>query len=370
MDTTYSAGVSPTTRLYADACGWDNNPTSPNYRSCVVSDDKAGGTVTNTYKVTILSRATGASAKEPLSSMMYDFSGSSYHYNADYAASARFANIISPSLAKSFAPKTINPSGTSTLTFTINNPTIYPITNVNFVDNFPSGMALRASPTPTVSYSGCGSSPSPAAGNLSASATSLSFTGISVEASGTCTIIVTAVTATTVGSYVNTTEPLFVDTLNTGSTGSDTLVVQTAPVIIPPSSCTSPTTIATWTMPTSGQGSGGPPPPYTTKAADVATAIASSSGGTPTISTLGNPANSWDITGGWNTIGTLPNAASAPYYQFSVDTTKYGAAAIAFEVRLPGTGDWGNPADNLGYVYSQADSGGFSTVTSGTQYSA
>ena len=363
--TTYSAPVNPTNtdRLYADACGWDNNPTSPNYRSCVVSDDKAGGDVTNTYEVTILSRATGASAKEPLNSMMYDFSGSSYHYNADYAASARFANIISPSLAKSFAPKTINPNGTSTITFTINNPTTSPITNVNFVDDFPSGMALG--PSSTVSYSGCGS-PLPAAGPLTEGVSplpSLSFTGISVAASGTCTITVTAVTATAVGSYLNTTGSLFVGTLNTGSTGSDTLVVQEAPVITLPTTCTSPTTLATWTFPTSS-----PTPdltPTSLTSGVTASAGYNLNGGTTFANVAGITTYAWGIDADWPTTTStppgVPDAGSVPYFQFMVNAANYGGVAINYHVREPNFG-WANP-NNYTWIYSSLDNTSYTLMS-------
>ena len=72
--------------------------------------------------------------------MIYDFSGSSYHYNADFSASVRYAKIVNASISKAFSPKTINPGGTSTLTFTINNPGAAALTDVNFIDNLPSGV--------------------------------------------------------------------------------------------------------------------------------------------------------------------------------------------------------------------------------------
>ena len=43
---------------------------------------KAGGTVVTTYHVRILG---GAGTSETLNTLLYDFSGSSFHYNADYA---------------------------------------------------------------------------------------------------------------------------------------------------------------------------------------------------------------------------------------------------------------------------------------------
>jgi LPXTG-site transpeptidase (sortase) family protein len=236
----------PLDRLYADACGWENDPTSPNYRTCVGGDYKAGGTVTNTYTVKIIS---GAGTTQTLNTLLYDFSGSSYHYNSDFSASTRYASIVSASITKSFNPKTIAPNGTSTMTYTISNPGSDALSGVNFTDNpFPSGLALSSSPT--VSYVGCGS-PTPVAGSLTGGATSLSFTDITIAAFGTCTITVDYVTASSAITYVNTTQDLFINGIsgannsgfNTGSTGSDTLTVSS-----PAPACTTQT-IAEWTIP-------------------------------------------------------------------------------------------------------------------------
>ncbi|HXI23263.1 MAG TPA: hypothetical protein VNG71_05255, partial [Pyrinomonadaceae bacterium] len=61
--TTYTAPAGATNdKFYADACGWDNNPLSANYRSCIgpvnYSGGKAGGTISTTYTVKILSTGT------------------------------------------------------------------------------------------------------------------------------------------------------------------------------------------------------------------------------------------------------------------------------------------------------------------------
>lgn len=367
VSTNYSANNSPyvsTTGhkyLYADACKWENDPNSPYYRSCWEDWKSGGSNVVTTYVVKILS---GAGSSETLSTLLYDFSGSSFHYNADYSTGARIANIYGPAsitINKSFTPKTIQPNDTSTLTFTINNPTSESVSGVNFVDNLPSGVVVAS--TPNVSYTGCGSgafSPAPTGGN-----TSLSFSNGSISAKSSCVITVN-VTASSTGTYNNTTNNLYINTnVDTGNTGSDSLIVSTTPP--PPSSCGSPTTMATWTMPTSGQGSGGPPPPYTTKASDVATATASSTGGTATISTAeGNPVNSWGLTN-WPATGTItPPANPTTYFEFTVDTSKYGGVQISFQYYLV-NGDWANPGNNFVYVYSKADNGPFN---SGTGYAA
>lgn len=126
--------TNPWPNLYADACGWDADPSSPNYRSCIIDDDKAGGnTVTTVYNVTIIS---GGGTSETLHSLFHDFSGSSYHYNADFSSSFVIANIKTPTIAKKFTPKAILPDGTSVLTFTLTNPSSETLTDLNFTDSF------------------------------------------------------------------------------------------------------------------------------------------------------------------------------------------------------------------------------------------
>ena len=139
----YSAPAPNTTndKLYADACTWDNDPNSPTYRSCVGSDNKNGGNVAVTYKVTILSAPSSPLTNpQSLTNLIYDFSGSSYHYNADYGVAARYANIVNPTnlpIAKSFSPNPIQAGGVSALKFTITNPYNVAINAINFVDTFP-----------------------------------------------------------------------------------------------------------------------------------------------------------------------------------------------------------------------------------------
>jgi hypothetical protein len=85
------------TKLYEDACGWDSNPMSATYRSCIgplgVTGGKAGGTVTLTYTVKVLS---GGGTSQTLNTLIHDFSGSSFHYNSDFAAQSVVAKILNP----------------------------------------------------------------------------------------------------------------------------------------------------------------------------------------------------------------------------------------------------------------------------------
>jgi hypothetical protein len=122
--TSYSAngGTDPQapSKLYADGCDWDNDPNSPNYRACA-GTGKYGGDVTVTYNVTIIG---GGGTSEVLNTLIYDFSGSSYHYNADFSTSARIVTIIDPSTLtfEGSLSRPTNVDGVSVLTFTITNP--------------------------------------------------------------------------------------------------------------------------------------------------------------------------------------------------------------------------------------------------------
>jgi uncharacterized repeat protein (TIGR01451 family) len=174
------------------------------------------------------------------------------------------------------------------------------------------------------------------------------------------------VTVPVAGTYTNTSGNLFVGTTDTGSYATDTLTVNTEPSPPPPpGTCTTPVTFATWQMPTSGQGSGGPPPPYTFKASDVALANASAGltgSGTQSISTSGNPANSWQITDAWPATTGAPGGNNAPYFQFQLDTSNYGGITVTFDYDLEAPGDWASNANDHIYLYASQDGSTFSLV--------
>jgi uncharacterized repeat protein (TIGR01451 family) len=321
VSTTYSAVPPPANvpppydRLYADACRWVNDPNSPNYRSCS-STGKAGGSVTVTYQVRIL--AVGATNPEPLSTLIYDFSGASYHYNSDYGISTRIADVVPPAsvgIAKSFVPASITPGGTSTLTIRLTNPGASPVSGAAFTDTFPDGLVLA--PGPVSSTSGCGSP------SLVLDPGSLSFSGGTIAPGGVCTVRVD-VTAAAAGTYTNTTGNLFIDgTTDTGNSATADLGV--SPVLV---QCTDGT-MARWTIP---NGTTANPPDLagglpTLKAANVLTAAASAFSPVRTAirTNLGqNDTTSWE-TWGYSTAGQ--------YLQFVVDTKSYSQVSMSFWVR-------------------------------------
>jgi len=327
VNTTYSADNSPyvpnpNDKLYADACLWENDPNSPNYRSCIGGDFKAGGSnVVTTYTIKIIG---GGGTSQTLNTLLYDFSGSSYHYNGDYATGARVANVIDPTtstIAKSFSPNPASLNGISVLTITLHNPNTGTVGGYNFVDNLPANLVVATPPAATTSGCGAPTLTAPAGGN------SISFSNGTLAANSNCVINVN-VTPTATGSLINTTNHLFIDTTDTGHFGTATLTVNNAPAP-PPPLCG--LTMASWTVPT---GTVANPPDLagglpTTKAANVATATLSAAvpGSTAIITTGGHgDSTSWR-TNGYKDAGQ--------YIEFTIDTTNYTQVQFNFWVANP-----------------------------------
>ena len=149
ISTTYSSPSGGTNnKFYADGCGWENNPLSPNYRSCVGPENypggKAGGTVVTTYTVKILSSGTTTA-----NTLILDFSGSSYHYNADYGTGFTITAVpYEPNvkLQKSVSPTNpalIVPGTDLTYTIGFNNTGNAPATNLAVTDPIPANTEFK-----------------------------------------------------------------------------------------------------------------------------------------------------------------------------------------------------------------------------------
>src|SRR5688572_17696891 len=126
------------TTIYADACGWDNNRLSPTYRSCIGPEEypggKSGGNVNTYFTVQIL----GATAvtRSRRRALIYDFSGSSYHYNTDYnsGTTGLVVNAAAgpdPQVTISDSPDPVLPGGTLTFTGTVTNAGLSPLTTTD-----------------------------------------------------------------------------------------------------------------------------------------------------------------------------------------------------------------------------------------------
>jgi uncharacterized repeat protein (TIGR01451 family) len=146
--TTYTAPPGGTNdKFYADACGWDNVPTSPTYRSCVgpvnYPGGKAGGTINTTYTVRVI-----AAGSATLSALIYDFSGSSYHYNSDYGTSVLSVTAIDPpnlALAKSHTGNFTQGQTGAAYTLAVSNVGGAPSSGaVTVTDTVPAGLTPTA----------------------------------------------------------------------------------------------------------------------------------------------------------------------------------------------------------------------------------
>jgi uncharacterized repeat protein (TIGR01451 family) len=386
VNTTYSADnntanvPNPNSGLYANACQWDNDPGSLTYRSCIGGDYKAGGSnVVTTYTVKILS---GGGTTQTLNTLLYDFSGSSFHYNADYSTSARIANIIDPAsvtISKGFFPSPTNVANGSALTFTISNPNAGAVGGLNFIDDFttvvvaPAGGTLRMA-TPLTTTNTCGGTLTDHAGNpLAAGSAGIKLSGGTVSANSSC--IVEVKVAPSAGSaagttYANTSNHLFVNTLDTGKFATATLIVNTtAPPAPPPSSCPNPVELARWEMLTTTTGPGTTGPPYTRRAGDVSTATTRfvSASGVQSVANINGRAYAWGGTAptagaSWSENPTAPNYTLNNYFEFVLDTSNYGGVGVTFDSGLDASGDWANPTSPI-YVTSSTDGTTFSLFT-------
>ncbi|HEX6641403.1 MAG TPA: C25 family cysteine peptidase [Thermoanaerobaculia bacterium] len=126
------------TTIYADGCGWDNNFASGTYRSCIGPTNypggKTGGNVNTYFTVQILGATPVAGSR--LRALIYDFSGSSYHYNTDFnsgttglVVNAAAAADLKVTIADS--PDPVIPGGTITYTGTVSNLGLSPVTTTD-----------------------------------------------------------------------------------------------------------------------------------------------------------------------------------------------------------------------------------------------
>lgn len=153
VSSTYTAPSGAThNQIYADACGWDNDPLSANYRSCIgpvnFSGGKAGGTIRTTYTVKII-----GSGSAQMDSIIYDYSGSSYHYGSDSVFIGTTA-YLPPNigLVKSVSPSgVVLPNSDITYTINFNNSGQLPAFSFNITDPIPANTDFKlASATATL----------------------------------------------------------------------------------------------------------------------------------------------------------------------------------------------------------------------------
>ncbi len=336
VNTTYTMVNSPYVtspyKAYADACGWENDPNDPNYRSCVGGyyDYRAGGTVTTTLKFKVL-KLPSSPLPNPvnISPLIYNFFNESYQYNSDYNASARVAYITDPAqiqVSKNFVPDNISSGGISTLTFIITNPTDNIISGVYLKDTFPAGIVVAT--TPNVEIYGCGTSWTFTGGVSGSTAVWITNATIAAHGTGTIKLDVTGTAPSgQIQTFANTTDPLYINgTTNTGLTASSGLTVGNTT-----NTCVSVPVIAQWQVPNHATN---PPDKQVGTTAGCptvqhsSTLTATADAGIPSQTTIAGTGSgdghSWEI---WAT-GSAGN-----YVEFNIDTRNYSQIKMSFAAK-------------------------------------
>ena len=140
-------------------------------------------------------------------------------------------SVGAATISKTFLTNPMAKGGSSTLVFTLSNPTGSAFSGVSFSDTLPTTPgAMVVAATPAASTSGCGTPTfAPAAG-----AASLAFSGGSIAAGGSCTVHVN-ITAPTSGSYSNTSSGVVTTETGAGAgapSNTASVLVMTPPTLV------------------------------------------------------------------------------------------------------------------------------------------
>src|SRR6266545_522473 len=126
-------------------------------------------------------------------------------------------SAVPPTIAKTFGAPGIALGANTSLTFTLGNPNVTPLTGVRFTDPLPAGMIVA---TPNGLTGSCGGTVSATAGSAL-----VELTGGTLAASANCTFSV-IVTGQQIGTWTNVTGSVTSIEGGSGGTASATLTVQ------------------------------------------------------------------------------------------------------------------------------------------------
>lgn len=138
--------------LYVDACGWDPDPNSSTYRTCIgpeqVNAGKVGGAIRTRYRVKILSQGTAT-----LSNVLYGYSDGGYNYQPfDVTQGLTVIALQEEPTSTDTATPTGTPTPTATSTSTPTE-TLAPIldtpTSTATQEHTPTNTSTPSTPTPT-----------------------------------------------------------------------------------------------------------------------------------------------------------------------------------------------------------------------------
>lgn len=180
---TYTAPAGATNdTVYGDACGWDPNPASPTYNSCIgpinYPGGKVGGSITTQYVVRMVGSGTTT-----LTTLMYDYSGSSFHYNSDYGQAGNqltlnVAGAADLTVTNSDSPDPVAIGGTITYAQTVTNQGPTTASSVVLTQQTPGGTTFQSITAPAGWT--CTTPPVGGTGTISCSVSSLA-TGASAN---------------------------------------------------------------------------------------------------------------------------------------------------------------------------------------------
>jgi len=209
----------------------DTLPANSSYVSATPSQGTCGGTsavscslgtITNGNSATItivvtVNSGTSISNTATVSSPTFDTNSAN---NTAGPISTTVNGVPAPSIAKTFGAPSILPNGTTSLNFSVSNPSsTATLSSVGFTDAFPAGLSV-ASPSGLAST--CG-------GTAGAAGGTVSLSGVTLASSASCTLSVN-VTATTPAVLSNSVTVTSANNV-TGNTSTASLAVAAAPTI-------------------------------------------------------------------------------------------------------------------------------------------
>jgi serine protease len=149
--------------------------------------------------------------------------------SASACPTAVAVNIAAPMLSASFAPASVAPNVSSTLTFTFTNANSFDLTQASFSTTLPTGLAIKTSGSPAVPETA--TTCTGAAMALTSTTSSVSISNANIPANGSCTITATVQSANA-GTYSSS---LAANTLLTGPAGGNAVAASASLSVNAPS---------------------------------------------------------------------------------------------------------------------------------------
>ena len=184
---------------------------------CTRSDTLAASV---TYPAITLTVAVASTDVGTYSNLATVSGGGELNTNNDTTTNSTIV-VGTPTVAEVFSPTSVAPNTTSTITFTLGNPSANSVslTGVAFSNTLPAGLSVKTAAATT-----CSGGTATGAVN----ATAVSLNGATIASGATCTVTV-GVQSAAMGSYTNTTSTVTATNSNAGGTASATLTVTVTP---------------------------------------------------------------------------------------------------------------------------------------------